>query len=282
MQPMPDWNALWTELVRIGEKRRAIKHQHKKEDRWHQQAEKFDARVTERWQNKDSSRAFVVETLQQFPNSRVLDIGAGSGKWTTLMAPYAAHVTALDASDSMLEKCAALVKQNGLDNVTCIKGYWPQVDVGEQDISICAHSMYSCEDLKGFIAAMQKVTRKRCILLLRAPLMDGIMAEAARLLWGHPYDSANFQIAFQIILEMGIFPNVIMEEGGQWKGWCSGSLQGALQEMKTRMGVYDDSQWDDAFLGLIHKYLKQEGDEWVWPPAMRTALVYWDIRQENQ
>lgn len=282
MQQMPDWNTLWAELVRIGEKRRAIKHQHKKEDRWHQQAEQFDARVTERWQNKDSSRTFVIETLKQFPNSRVLDIGAGSGKWTCLMAPYAAHVTALDASDSMLEKCTSQVNQAGLDNVTCMKGYWPQVDVGAQDISFSAHSMYSCEDLKGFIEGMQKVTRKRCILLLRAPLMDGVMAEAARLLWGHPYDSANFQIAYQILLEMGIFPNVIMEEGGRWKGWCSESLPDALQEMKTRLGVYEESQWDEAFLGLIRRYLQQEGSQWVWPSAMRTALVYWEVSQAGQ
>ena len=276
MQQMPDWNVLWAELVRIGEKRRAIKHQHKKEDRWHQQAEQFDARVSERWQNKDSSRAFVLETLKQIPDSRVLDIGAGSGKWTCLMAPFAAHVTALDSSDSMLAKCSAQVSLSGLENVTCTKGSWPQVDVGEQDISICAHSMYSCEDLKSFIAGMQKVTRKRCILLLRAPALDGVMAEAARLLWGHPYDSANFQIAFQILLEMGIFPNVIMEEGGQWKGWRSDSLANALQEMKMRLGVYDDTQWDEAFMDLLRKHLKKDGSQWVWPSAMRTALVYWD------
>lgn len=51
------------------------------------------------------------------PESTVLEIGPGSGKWTVRMAPNVKRVIAIDVSDKMLERTRARCKQLGITNV---------------------------------------------------------------------------------------------------------------------------------------------------------------------
>lgn len=113
------------------------------------------------------------------------------------------------------------------------------------------------------------------MLLLRAPLQNSIMADAARHVWGQPYDSPNFQIAFNALLQMGLFPNVCME-ADLWDPWTSPSVQDALNEIKRRLCLMDDSRYDDYFRGLLKDTLSEENGQMVWPRETRSAMVYWD------
>ena len=103
------------------------------------------------------------------------------------------------------------------------------------------------------------------------------MAQAARLVWGHPYDSPNYQIAINILWQMGIFPNVIMEDDHLWKPWSHASLEEALSEMKNRLGLFDSQEWDEKLLDLLESGLQYQSGEYIWPSALRTALLYWDL-----
>lgn len=276
---MPDWVELWRTLSLVGNTRREKKLEKGVKDRWHNHAEFFNLRVYERWEQRDSSRQFVLQTLKEIPQATVLDVGAGTGTWTTMIAPHAKSVTALDSSPAMLDFCKKEVQSAGFENVAFVEGIWPEIanQVPEHDITLCSHAMYGCQDPVAFIDALQKVTRRRIILLLRAPSQNGLMAQAAGMVWGHPYDSPNFQIAYQILLGMGIFPHVIMENVHLWKQWCNTSLAEALAEIKSRLGLYEEQQYDQQLMHLLQENLVQEGEEWVWPAAIRTALVWWDV-----
>jgi hypothetical protein len=103
------------------------------------------------------------------------------------------------------------------------------------------------------------------------------MAKAMELVWGHPYDSPNYQIAMPILWEMGVFPNVLMEEEHLWKPWSHPSLEDALVEMKTRLGLFDSSEWDAKLRTLLAENLRYENDEYIWPGGVRTALLFWDV-----
>ncbi|PKN85093.1 MAG: SAM-dependent methyltransferase [Chloroflexi bacterium HGW-Chloroflexi-8] len=274
-----NWTTLWSQLARVGNTRRKLKLENGQADRWHKNVEQFNLRVYERWEQRDTSRQFVQKTLEDFPDSNVLDVGAGSGTWTLMMSPLAKSVTALDSSPAMLDFCKKEVENAGFDNVDIVAGIWPEIaaQVPEHDITLCSHAMYGCTDPVAFLKAMIEKTRKRIILLLRAPSQDGVMAQAAMLVWGHPYDSPNFQIAFQILLDMGIFPNVIMENEHLWKQWRNKSLEEALAELKGRLGLFEDQQYDQRLMHLLVENLVREGEEWVWPADIRTALVWWDV-----
>lgn len=272
-----NYGELWRDLVRLSGERRQRKTK-TPADQWHGKADNFDQRVADRWKEKDSSRTFVMQTLQEFPDATVMDIGAGSGAWVSLMSPLAKTVTAIDPSASMLARLKKRVADEKLINISIVNGYWPQVQdsTAKHDVSFCSHSMYGAEDLPEFINAMQAVTKKRVILLLRAPKEDGLMAQAAKLVWGHPFDSPNYQIAMNILWEMGIFPNVIMEEDHLWKPWSHTSLEEALIEMKNRLGLFENQEWDTQLLELLKSNLVNQTEGYVWPSAIRTALLYWD------
>ena len=277
MNTYPDWQKIWRELVTISNNRREARLERGIEDRWHRDAKQFHQRVLDRWSKPDSSRQFVIDSLSQFPGSTILDIGTGSGSWACMLAPHASHVTALDISPSMLDFCRQQVDAAGLTNVTTLLGGWPQVKVEQHDISLCAHAMYGNPDLEEFVCAMQAVTRKRIIMLLRAPDLQGMMAQAAQLVFGYPFDSPNFHVAYQILWKMGIAANVVMEDGSLWKPWRSESLQESLDEMKSRLGIADSHQYDEQFMQLLITNLHQEEDGWVWPAEIRTACVYWNL-----
>ena len=277
MKKITDWAELWADLALIQEKRRIQKY---KSDTWYGRADHFRERVKKRWlAGSDSSRQFVLQTLKDFPKASVLDIGAGTGDWTLLMAEQGASVTALDPSESMLEILTERVSKAGLTTINVMKGSWPQIDVGQFDICFCSHAMYGAPDLPGFISAMQKTMIKRCIMLIRAPDPNAVMAQAARLVYGHPYDSPNFQIAYNILLSMGIFPNVIMEDRGWWKPWVCANQEEALVEVKQRLALTEETKFDSDLKALLAQNLKQTDRGVEWPKGVRTALIYWDIEK---
>ena len=148
------------------------------------------------------------------------------------------------------------------------------------DFSLCSHAMYGFADFKTFIDRMVEVTKKTCFLLMRVPTSDGVMAEAAMRVWGQPYDSANFQIAYNALLQMGIYANVLMENTGLWKPWRSASIEEALADVKRKLGLVGDTVHDDYLRQLLERRLSYENGEYVWPRGVRSALVYWDVSQD--
>jgi hypothetical protein len=124
---------------------------------------------------------------------------------------------------------------------------------------------------------MIQATRRTCFLLMRAPTADGIMAEAATRIWEQPYDSPNFQVAYNALLQMGIFPNVLMANTGLWDPWTSASLDSALDEIKRRFGIRHTSEHDDFLVNLLRRRLALADGQYVWPREVRSALIYWDV-----
>jgi hypothetical protein len=137
--------------------------------------------------------------------------------------------------------------------------------------------MYGTPDLPGFIRKMMAVTRRTCFLLMRAPDLDGLMAEFARMVFGHPYDSPNFVIAYSTLIEMGIYANVLTEDSGLWKSWTHDSLEEALAEVKRRLGLKDNPTYDETIYRRLKEELTCVDGKFVWPPGTRSILVYWDV-----
>jgi hypothetical protein len=68
-----------------------------------------------------------------------------------------------------------------------------------------------------------------------------------------------------------------MEEEGHWTPWTSASLEDALGNVKRRLGLSDPSEHDAFLRDLLARRLQREGDVYVWPRAMRSALVSWKV-----
>ena len=282
MEKMIDWAALWKELVW----RRGWNYQRDESpdshDLWRVRATQFDESVRRRWAKPDSSRALILSMLDAIPGATVLDIGAGTGQWAILMASHAARVTAVERSPSMLNVMRENLDVHNVTNVDIVQDVWPLTSIGTHDFTLCSHAMYGFYDFPTTIRSIQAVTRQMCFLLMRAPTMDSVMAEASLRVWGNPYDSANYQVAFNALLQMGIFPNVIMEDSGLWGPWVSKNLDEALLEIKHRIGLVDTKEHDEFLLDLLMRRLTYVDDTYVWPRGMRTALIFWPVQAEAQ
>lgn len=276
MEKATDWDALWRELVEIKDRTRGSgSGRGRREDIWADRATEFKRGVQQKWVRPDSSRDFVLSHMD--PDCSVLDIGAGTGAWSILLSRRAGHVTAVEPSPSMIRVLRESLEEERVRNVSIAQGAWPDVGVGPHDFSLCSHAMYACPDLAAFLLKMTACTRRMCFLLLRAVSPDGVRAEAARLVWGQPMDSPNFTIAYNILLRLGIFANVLMEDTGYWKPRTSSSLEEALGSMHRFLGLGESREHDAVLMDLLRRRLVPENGGYVWPVEVRSALVYWRV-----
>ena len=276
MEKITDWNALWRELVDIKARSRTL-NQDPDVDVWCKKAAEFKEGVKRRWKKPDSSRDLILSKMN--PSATVLDIGAGTGAWAGLLAPLVRRVTAVEPSPSMIRVMQESLEEKNIKNVDIVQGEWPDVEADIHDYSLCSHAMYGYPDLTAFIRRMAECTRKTCFLLLRAPSLNGIRSEAAQHVWGQPLDSPNFTIAYNILLQMGIYAHVQMENTGLWKSRTSGSLEEAFRSMKRFLGLNATDEHDDYLRKLLQRRLSLKNGRYTWPPEVRSALVYWNPKE---
>lgn len=272
MGQINDWADLWRELSLA--QRQRYQTRAAGEDAWQERAQRFQARAGRRWAKPDSSRTTIAAHLAAAPGATLLDIGAGTGAWAVYLAPHAGKITAVDPSPSMVAVMRENLVAQGITNVEIVEAPWPDAAVAAHDFSLCSHAMYGAPDLPAFIRRMEQVTRRACFLVLRAPAAGGVMAEAALRVWGHPHDSPNFQVAYNVLLQMGIRANVLFEQAGSWDPWTSASLDDALWEVKHRL-LLTTGEHDAFLVDLLQRRLREENGQLVWPRDMRSALVYW-------
>lgn len=278
MEQITDWCRLWKDLSETQNKAFSRKKETREDDFWKHKAKDFDKMVDERWSKPDSSRAFLSKKLLDNPGSTLLDIGAGTGKWSVFAAPYASKVTALEPSLAMQEVLKEKIIKQRITNIDIVTASWPEDDIEPHDYVLASHSMYGVGNFKAFVEKMSAVAKKACILLMRAPLAGAIMAVAAKKVLGQPYDSPNFQIGYNILLGMDIYPDVIMEAYGNWPGWANESFEEALGEIKNRLGLSEKADYDVFLTDLLNKNLTIKNGKYVWPIGNRSALVYWEVK----
>lgn len=264
-----DWAALWRDLVT----RQAWGAWTGPGDPWEGRAEEYGEREARRWSQRDPIRDFVAARIR--PGSTVLDIGAGTGSWARMLARTASRVTAIDPSPAMRTVMRAGLEVAGTANVDLRPGRWPEVDTEAHDYTLCSHAMYASADFPAFVQRMIEVTHRTCFLVLRVTATDGIMTEAARHVWGHPMGSPNFTIAYNILLQMGLTPNVLMNTR-MWEPTTSTTLDAALATVKGHFRI-TTPEHDRYLTSLLRRRLLPRDGQYTWPAELRSALVYWDV-----
>lgn len=279
MERMTDWSALWRELVEVQIRTRGggDRDENGRNAPWRTSARDFDARAKRRLDRADAIRDFVASRVDSA--TTVLDIGAGTGRWAIYLARRAHKVTAVEPSPAMLAVLKENLAAEGINNVEVIEGFWPEVSVEPHDISLCSHAMYFSKDLPAFVNRMAEVSRRACYLVLRVATHDGVMAKASQRVWGHPHDSPNFAVAYNVLLQMGIYANVLVDHT-LWRPWTSPTLDAALADIKQRLELGENSEHDGYLRELLSRRLMPDGDGYLWPQGVRSALVYWNVSSQ--
>lgn len=209
------------------------------------------------------------------PTDAVVDIGAGKGRWALYMARLVKRVTAIDASPAMLEVLRANIAAAGAANIAVLPGDWESIEVEPHDVALCSHALYASPDFPGFVRKMQHSARRLCVLVLRAPSYDGVIGQLSRRIHGGWHDSPNFVIAHNLLLGMGIRPEVLMEP--TVRRWTDATFDEAVARAKRHLRLGSSMAHDETIRGALREGLELRGDRWLWPDGMRSALVWWMV-----
>jgi SAM-dependent methyltransferase len=205
------------------------------------------------------------------PDDSLVDIGAGIGRWAVPLARIVKKVTALEPSPAML----ALLRENtaAFTNITVLEATWQNAKIEPHDAALCSHAMYSSPDLIAFVSKMERVARRLCAMVLRVPSHDGIIGELAQRIHGRWHDSPNFVLAYNILLDAGIRPNVLMEP--ELRCWTDETFDSAVGRAKRHLRLGESTAYDDTILAVLKRRLVAREGLWAWPDGMRSALVWW-------
>src|SRR5712692_3551 len=107
------------------------------------------------------------------PQKSVLDVGAGTGRFSLALAPQTEHVTAVEPSAAMLDFLRNDAAKRGLSNISYAQTTWQDApDDLQADIVICSHVLYPIRDIVPFLAKLQRATHQGCYIYLRATHID--------------------------------------------------------------------------------------------------------------
>ena len=210
------------------------------------------------------------------PHTSVLDVGAGTGRFTLALAPQAQHVIAVEPNATMLDYLRRDASEQKLTNISCIQTTWQ--DAAEDlhaDIVICSHVLYPIRDILPFLTKLDAATRKACYIYLRATQMDSLTAH----FWQHFHGDErclppSYIHALDILYAMGIYANV--EVVTLPPSLRYPSLDIAIEELLEQLILPDNQHIRNELRALAEKWLV-ERDGMLVPPIekMVAAIVYW-------
>src|SRR6266568_5737642 len=140
----------------------------------------------------------------------VLDIGAGTGRFTLALAPQARYITAVEPNAAMLDYLRHDASEQGLSNISYVQSTWQDAPNDlHADIVICSHVLYPIRDIVPFLAKLRAATRRTCYIYMRATPIDAVTAH----LWRHFHGDERclppgYIHALDVLYEMGIYANV--------------------------------------------------------------------------
>src|SRR5437763_4773715 len=140
----------------------------------------------------------------------ILDVGAGTGRFTLALAPLVHHVTAVEPNAAMLDYLRQDMSEQGLHKISIVQTTWEDAPGNlSADIAICSHVLYPIKDIVPFLAKLQSAAQRACYLYLRANHIAALTAH----LWRHFHGDERclppgYIHALDVLFEMGIYADV--------------------------------------------------------------------------
>lgn len=151
-------------------------------DSWAGRAPRFAA-ASRRTPQPDSFMEWLVPQLR--PTDRVIDVGAGSGRYLPFLAQRVAEVVAVEPSPAMRAELAHTLEESACANVRVLDGSWPLAELSVADVVLSAHVVYGVREIGPFLRGIDAAARRLCALYLglrhptwaMAPLWERVHGE---------------------------------------------------------------------------------------------------------
>ena len=222
---------------------------------------------------------FYLRLREQLtPQSSVLDVGAGTGRFALALAPYARQVTALEPNAAMLSYLRQEVEACGVTNLVTVQSTWEDAPADLwADVVLCSHVLYPILDIEPFLKKLHAASKQACYLYLRAASLDTITAP----LWQHFHgDERHFTPgyihALDVLYELGIYAQV--ETVTAPFSWSYPSLQDAEDELMEQLILEESTQTRRELRELLENWLIKGDDQSRHSPEWQStlAILWWN------
>src|SRR5712692_6193297 len=157
-----------------------------------------------------SDPLFLMLRDEVTPQTSVLDVGAGTGRFSLALALQAKQIIAVEPNAAMLDYLRQDINARRLTNISLVQTTWQDAPTGlHADIVICSHVLYPIRDIVPFLEKLQAATRQACYIYMRATPIDALTAP----FWKHFHGDErcmppSYIHALDVLYEMGIYANV--------------------------------------------------------------------------
>jgi len=216
--------------------------------------------------------------------STVVDVGAGTGRFTLALAPRVSEVVAVDASRAMLAILKRTARQQGLTNVRGIESRWEDVPLLDEagadavppaDVVFCSFVLPLIAEAAPFVAKMDTACRGRAFVYLNATSGDALTDHFWRHFHGRPRRPApTYLDLVDILQDLGLEPEVEVAEVPTRVRFTS--LAAAVNAYRDVLVLPDTREVRAELRGLLSSWLVDDVGA-LRPPAraMATAIVSW-------
>ncbi len=243
-------------------------------DFWERRARGFH-RSTKDTVNRD---AFYLRLCDKVSSrTSILDVGAGTGRFSLALAPQVDHIIAVEPSAAMMDFLRQDAADKDLRNISYVQTIWEEApDSLQADIVICSHVLYPIRDIEPFLLKLHKAAHQGCYIYARATHIDALTSD----LWRHFHHDErcmppSYIHIMDVLYEMDIFANV--EIVSLPSSLRYPSLDVAVTEMTEQLILPGDEKTRVELRALLEEWLVEKDGVLV-PPLQEIvcAIIWWE------
>lgn len=242
-------------------------------DCWSGQAARFAA-AAQRAPQLDGFMRFLLPKLR--PSDRLIDIGAGTGRYEALLAGAIAEVLAVEPSPAMRAQLGQRVADELLTNVRVVGDSWPSADV-TGDVAIAAHVLYGVREIEPFLRSMDAAASRACFLLLAFRHPSSFVSPFWERMYGVPrlplpgaLECLNALYQLGIVARLELVPIT--------SRLSFANQQEALDDLRWRLRAPAQPAYDQQIITAIDELLVPTDDGRLAPRDMpeQAAVIWWE------
>ncbi len=206
---------------------------------------------------------------------RLLDVGAGTGRYAVPLAGIAEEVTAVEPSAGMRERLGARLTEEGRTNVRVVAGTWPDASdaVEPHDVVLVSHAIYGTRDIVGFLAALERAAPLRVVALRVEPMGARVAGLFCRLHGEPAIPDPTLDTLLPVLLAGGRLPSVrIAPYGG---GGTFATVEAAADWSAEQLRLAEDDARRDGLAEMLLPLLEAGEDGWRWRQPLHAGIVAW-------
>lgn len=245
---------------------------------WNRRAPEFTRHAT-----KSDYIGQFMRILDPKPHWSVLDVGCAAGTLAVPLAGSVKSITAVDASETMIELLDGRCREKSITNIRCVKGRWEddwdELAIGVHDVAIGSRSLL-VQDLRASIAKLDAHAREKVFistLVGDGPHNRRIIEAAGRRF----HAGADYIYVANLLYQMGIYANMTFTVTEEEKSFAS--VDDAVQGL--RWMLYGMTPEEEAKLReFLPGYLVRSDDRlrFPGPRLVRWAVFWWEKEPGRQ